>query len=54
MIAIGKENFGRFLDGAHAIDEHFRTAPLPQKPADAAWPSRLLSPRHFSAIPAAP
>ncbi|PST27184.1 glucose-6-phosphate isomerase [Mesorhizobium plurifarium] len=30
MIAIGKENFGRFLDGGHAIDEHFRTAPLRQ------------------------
>ncbi|WP_248446004.1 glucose-6-phosphate isomerase [Sinorhizobium meliloti] len=28
MIAIGKENFGRFLDGGHAIDEHFRSAPL--------------------------
>lgn len=30
MIAIGKENFGRFLDGGHAIDEHFRSAPLHQ------------------------
>ncbi|WP_457586707.1 glucose-6-phosphate isomerase [Ensifer canadensis] len=30
MIAIGKENFGRFLDGGHAIDEHFRTAPILQ------------------------
>ncbi|WEX77864.1 glucose-6-phosphate isomerase [Sinorhizobium numidicum] len=30
MIAIGKENFGRFLDGGHAIDEHFRTAPVRQ------------------------
>ncbi|WFU47959.1 glucose-6-phosphate isomerase [Sinorhizobium terangae] len=30
MIAIGKENFGRFLDGGHAIDEHFRNAPLRQ------------------------
>ncbi|MQX65242.1 glucose-6-phosphate isomerase [Sinorhizobium meliloti] len=30
MIAIGKENFGRFLDGGHAIDEHFRSAPLRQ------------------------
>lgn len=30
MIAIGKENFGRFLDGGHAIDEHFRDAPLRQ------------------------
>ncbi|KOF19845.1 glucose-6-phosphate isomerase [Ensifer adhaerens] len=30
MIAIGKENFGRFLDGGHAIDEHFRTAPIRQ------------------------
>lgn len=28
MVAIGKENFGRFLDGGHAIDEHFRTAPI--------------------------
>lgn len=30
MIAIGKESFGRFLDGGHAIDEHFRTAPIRQ------------------------
>ncbi|WP_077962507.1 glucose-6-phosphate isomerase [Ensifer adhaerens] len=30
MIAVGKENFGRFLDGGHAIDEHFRTAPIRQ------------------------
>ncbi|MDK1377810.1 MULTISPECIES: glucose-6-phosphate isomerase [unclassified Sinorhizobium] len=30
MIAIGTENFGRFLDGGHAIDEHFRNAPLRQ------------------------
>ncbi|MDX0953768.1 glucose-6-phosphate isomerase [Sinorhizobium medicae] len=30
MIAIGKENFGRFLDGGHSIDEHFRAAPLRQ------------------------
>ncbi|WP_018234955.1 glucose-6-phosphate isomerase [Ensifer sp. BR816] len=28
MLAVGSENFGRFLDGGHAIDEHFRTAPL--------------------------
>jgi glucose-6-phosphate isomerase len=28
MIAVGAENFGAFLDGAHAMDEHFRTAPL--------------------------
>lgn len=28
MIAIGSENFRAFLAGAHAIDEHFRTAPL--------------------------
>ncbi|MDP9840290.1 glucose-6-phosphate isomerase [Neorhizobium huautlense] len=27
MIAIGPENFGHFLDGAHAMDTHFRTAP---------------------------
>jgi glucose-6-phosphate isomerase len=28
MIAIGKDKFGEFLAGAHAIDNHFRTAPL--------------------------
>lgn len=28
MIAIGPENFGRMLDGFHAMDQHFRTAPL--------------------------
>jgi glucose-6-phosphate isomerase len=28
MIAIGPDHFGRFLDGAHAMDEHFRTAPF--------------------------
>ncbi len=26
MIAIGPENFGHFLDGAHSMDNHFRTA----------------------------
>lgn len=29
-IAIGFERFEQFLDGAHALDEHFRTAPLEQ------------------------
>jgi len=28
MIAIGKDNFGQFLAGAHAMDRHFQTAPL--------------------------
>ncbi|ESY11413.1 MULTISPECIES: glucose-6-phosphate isomerase [unclassified Mesorhizobium] len=28
MIAIGPRNFRAFLDGAHEMDEHFRTAPL--------------------------
>jgi glucose-6-phosphate isomerase len=28
MLAIGPERFGQFLAGAHAMDEHFRTAPL--------------------------
>ncbi len=28
MIAVGKDNFARFLDGASAMDEHFRTAPM--------------------------
>ena len=30
MIAIGAENFRRMLAGFHAMDEHFRTAPLAQ------------------------
>jgi glucose-6-phosphate isomerase len=28
MIAVGPERFGELLDGFHAIDEHFRTAPF--------------------------
>ncbi len=28
MIAIGPENFAQMLDGFHAVDEHFRTAPF--------------------------
>ncbi|RST87184.1 glucose-6-phosphate isomerase [Aquibium carbonis] len=28
MLAIGPARFRAFLDGAHALDEHFRTAPL--------------------------
>jgi len=28
MLAVGPENFGAFLDGAHAMDNHFRSAPL--------------------------
>ncbi|MGO4351843.1 glucose-6-phosphate isomerase [Rhizobium sp. RAF36] len=28
MIAIGPDNFGKFLDGAHAVDNHFRKAPV--------------------------
>jgi glucose-6-phosphate isomerase len=28
MIAVGPDHFGQFLDGAHAMDEHFRTAPF--------------------------
>nr|WP_076389110.1 glucose-6-phosphate isomerase [Vaginimicrobium propionicum] len=30
VLAIGKENFQDFLAGFHAMDEHFRTAPLDQ------------------------
>jgi len=28
MIAVGPENFDQMLDGFHAVDEHFRTAPF--------------------------
>jgi glucose-6-phosphate isomerase len=27
MLSVGPENFGKFLEGAHAVDNHFRTAP---------------------------
>ncbi|WP_430258165.1 glucose-6-phosphate isomerase [Neorhizobium sp. IRS_2294] len=30
MLAVGPENFGKFLDGAHVMDTHFRTAPTAQ------------------------
>ncbi len=30
MIAIGPDNFGKFLDGANAMDNHFREAPVLQ------------------------
>ncbi|WP_280298673.1 glucose-6-phosphate isomerase [Nocardia neocaledoniensis] len=30
MVAIGKERFTEFLDGMHAVDRHFATAPLDQ------------------------
>ena len=30
IIAIGADNFRAMLDGFHAMDEHFRTAPLPK------------------------
>ena len=30
MLAIGPDNFGELLAGFHAMDEHFRTAPLAQ------------------------
>lgn len=30
MIAVGAANFGKFLEGASAMDEHFRTAPMPK------------------------
>ncbi|KQV84087.1 glucose-6-phosphate isomerase [Rhizobium sp. Root1220] len=28
MIAVGPKNFGEFLDGAHAVDNHFRKTPI--------------------------
>lgn len=30
MLAIGPQRFGEFLDGAHAMDKHFREAPVRQ------------------------
>ena len=40
MIAIGPDNFRAMLAGFHAMDEHFRTAPLRTQPAGADGPAR--------------
>ena len=37
MLAVGPEQFRELLAGFHAMDEHFRTAPLEREPAGAAW-----------------
>ena len=42
MVAVGPEHFTEMLAGFHAMDEHFRTAPAPEEPADADGPSRRL------------
>ena len=40
MLAIGPEAFRELLAGFHAMDEHFRTAPLEREPARADGPAR--------------
>ena len=42
MIAIGPADFRDMLAGFHAMDEHFRTAPVREEPAGAAGPDRHL------------
>ena len=42
MLAIGPEGFARLLAGFHAMDEHFRTAPLAREPAGPDGPARRL------------
>ena len=42
MLAIGPDQFREMLAGFHAMDEHFRTAPLEQQPARAAGPAGHL------------
>ena len=42
MLAIGPEQFAEMLAGFHAMDEHFRTAPLAQQPAGADGPAGRL------------
>ena len=49
MIAIGPNNFKHFLDGAHAMDEHFRTADAAQEPAAPHGPHRRLAPQRLQA-----
>ena len=42
MLAIGPDDFDQLLAGSHAIDEHFRTAPLRAEPAGADGPADRL------------
>ena len=42
MLAIGPEGFREMLAGFHAMDEHFRTAPLEREPARADGAARRL------------
>src|SRR4051794_35647028 len=56
MVAIGKEQFGGFLAGMHAIDEHFRTAPLEENlPAIAGllnvWYVNFFDPQPHAVLP---
>ena len=48
MLAIGPEGFDRLLAGFHAMDEHFRTAPLAREPARADGPARASGTRTSS------
>ena len=40
MLAIGPDRFAEMLAGFHAMDEHFREAPLGREPAGADGPAR--------------
>ena len=42
MLAIGPSRFAEMLAGFHAMDEHFREAPLEREPAGADGPARGL------------
>jgi glucose-6-phosphate isomerase len=51
-IAIGPQGFREFLSGAHAMDEHFRTAPL-ETISRCAWACWTCGTETFSASPVA-
>jgi len=56
MISIGPEAFGEFLAGFHAIDQHFRTAPLAENvPVLMAmigiWNSNILGAQSHAVLP---
>ena len=49
MLAIGPERFRELLAGFHAMDEHFRTAPVRDQPAGAPGPASPSGTRRSSA-----
>ena len=54
MIAIGPERFINFLEGGHAMDRHFREAPVRCRTCPCSWACSASGTATSAAIPRAP